>query len=338
MQPPSERPLILESSAGARFLTRGSVVLVIALLAAHLAIGPLVTPSAKEAVLFELVGIVFWGAMLVVMLVEFRRVSTHRLEIAVDAITVFAASGTKRVRFQDVTSLNWRPNTIRLHGKGTNMGLNLGQYEPLARFDLLRRLRNGVPIDRQSGWEGFFCWSVLPLLRCKSVPGPGEFVTTRRRWDVIFAIAMIPALAVAWFTWHVTRQPRMLLIPLFLLPVWLPVRWSTPRRGMVVRSATDKASHDLPFLLGMASVFPLTFAGIIVHKLYGETVPGVNTGILIGALLLLAAMFAMANRQDRRMKAQRQHEQAKLVAQYDWITGWPHDIDFERRPGDRECS
>jgi len=307
-----------------------AVLFFAAVLALLLALAWTYEPVQSPWGLSALVVCVF-GSMLILSLWGLLARLLGRLEIDDGLIVRSGPFSTESVCLSSLTAIHWRGYSVILVSPGGRLRIPLDLIERCDVLEFVRCVRKAIPLEQQSGWEWFFCWNIVPLLRCKSLPGPGEVAIKRHRWDVIFAIALIPGTAAAWFISHVTQQPRMVLIPLFLLPVWLPVRWSTPRHGMIVRSSTDNSNGERPFMLFMVSVLPLTFAGIIAHKLYGDLVPFLNSVLVGGALLLLAAMLAIGTREDRRLQARRQSEQAELVARYDWITGWPHEIDFERR-------
>jgi hypothetical protein len=273
------------------------------------------------------------GSMLVLSLWGLLECLLARLEIDDDLIVRADLFCTRSVCLSGLTAVRWRLRSVVLISPAGHLRIPLDLIERHQILEFVRRLRNAVPIEQQTGWEWFFQCSVLHMIRCQLLPGPGEFVATRRRWNVIFAIALIPAAAVGWFSWHVTRQPRLLLIPLSLLPFWLLVWRSTPRRGMIVRSSLDKVHGSRAFLIQWLCIFLLACTGMVVNAVYEDSIQGLNAVLIAGSILLMALLLLAAHQQDRKTQTCRQRKHAELVAQYDWITGWPHEIDFERKRG-----
>ncbi len=273
------------------------------------------------------------GTMFVISLWGLVASVRGRLEIDDDLIVQTGAFSTRSVCLSGLTAIHWMPRSVTLVGAAGRMRIWLNFAARHDHLELVRCIRNALPTDKQTGWEWFFCRSIVPLLRCKLLPGPGDVVIKRRRWDVIFAIALVLAAAVAWFSWHVTGQARLFVIPLFLLPIWLPVRWSTPRRGMIVRSSANKDDGSRTFLIQWLCAFLLAGTGMVVNAVYADSVQGLNVVLIAGSILLMALLLLAAHQQDRRMQSHREREHAEVVAQCDWITDWPHEIEFERERG-----
>ena len=338
MRPSPPSPLVLEYSPSTRLESRFTVVLLAALLAMHVAMGPFAVPTAREAMNFVVVGVVFWGALLTLMIAERRRVLRHHLEIDENGMTFHGERKTPRVNFKDVQRIAWLPNEAHLALAGGNRWINVAKYPEQFRLELLRRIRNGVPLDHQTGWESAFRRTVLPLLLCKLRPDHGELVVTRRRWDAIFGAALLPASAIGLFNWYVLEQVRMCFLPALLVALWLLMRRSTPRRGEIAPAFVDAPRGDLRGLLLVAGLLLLPFLGIAVHALLGEPVPGLTTALLFAALMMFPVLFYLGLRHEKNNTVRLEQQQAELLTQFDWITGWPHEIDFERERGADESA
>ncbi|HCO21634.1 MAG: hypothetical protein CME31_27860 [Gimesia sp.] len=137
------------------------------------------------------------------------------------------------------------------------------------RLRIVEYLRAQIPEPNQEGWD-LFCHRVaMPLRRydpqALPVPDNDEVLLTRKRWDrlllpwiLLFTVGGVLA---AWKF----NLPRLLSAPLTPTALWLFLRFSTPKQGMVSQklSADKETSSFLIFSGGMVLVFLTILVG---HK------------------------------------------------------------------------
>jgi hypothetical protein len=128
---------------------------------------------------------------------------THSLEIHADRIIRHQAKSKKELAWNDVRNVVWRARgepKVELIGSRESISIKLKTYAPQRQLDLIRLLRDGLPHSMQVGWALFCAVVALPLrdpppkLPAPPVPGPGEYLNTRRRvdfWMAIFVLVVI---------------------------------------------------------------------------------------------------------------------------------------------------
>ncbi len=136
------------------------------------------------------------------------------------------------------------------------------------RLWIVEYLRAQIPEPNQEGWD-LFCHRVaLPLRRydpqALPVPDNDEVLLTRKRWDrllipwiLLFTVGGILA---AWKF----NLPHLLSAPLLPMILWLSMRYSTPKQGMVSQKlSADKESRSyLIFLGGMLVAYLILLNGL----------------------------------------------------------------------------
>ncbi len=121
------------------------------------------------------------------------------------------------------------------------------------RLWIVERLRNQAPESHQEGWDLFCHRIAMPLRRYDPqtihVPDKDEVLLTRKRWDWLLLpfilLTVVFGLVAAWKF----GLPRMLTAPVLPTALWLFLRYSTPRKGMVARklSADPEQNSQLAF-------------------------------------------------------------------------------------------
>ncbi|MCA9020042.1 MAG: hypothetical protein KDA74_07875, partial [Planctomycetaceae bacterium] len=136
------------------------------------------------------------------------------------------------------------------------------------RLRIVEYIRAQIPEPDQEGWD-LFCHRVaMPLRRydpqALPVPDNDEVLLTRKRWDrllipwiLLFTVGGILA---AWKF----NLPHLLSAPLLPMILWLSMRYSTPKQGMVSQklSADKETSSFLIFSGGMLIVYLTILVGL----------------------------------------------------------------------------
>ena len=157
---------------------------------------------------------------------------------------------------------------IKLQSLTEKITIHLDNFPCEDKLWIVEYLRTQIPASAQEGWD-LFCHRVaLPLRRydpqALPVPDNDEVLLTRKRWDrlllpwiLLFTVGGVLA---AWKF----NLPCLLSAPLTPTALWLFLRFSTPKQGMVSQklSADKETSSFLIFSGGMVLVFLTILVGL----------------------------------------------------------------------------
>ncbi|QDT80276.1 hypothetical protein Mal35_37470 [Gimesia maris] len=157
---------------------------------------------------------------------------------------------------------------IKLQSLTEKITIHLDNFPCEDKLWIVEYLRTQIPASAQEGWD-LFCHRVaLPLRRydpqALPVPDNDEVLLTRKRWNrlllpwiLLFTVGGVLA---AWKF----NLPRLLSAPLLPIIIWLSMRYSTPKQGMVSRKLkADKESNSyLTFLGGMFAAYMILMIGL----------------------------------------------------------------------------
>jgi len=231
----------------------------------------------------------------------------------------------KELDLDHIRQLRWIPSpsgNIKLKSLNEKITIYL-KYFPLEdRLWIVEHLREQIPASVQEGWD-LFCHRVaLPLRRYDPqtlpVPDNDEVLLTRKRWDRLL-LPWIPLFAVggvlaAW-KFNLTH---LLIAPLLPTVLWLSMRYSTPKRGMVSQKiSTDKEmSSFLIFSGGML----LTYLTILVALKFID-IPLLDNTISMACLSLIGVAAMLWKSHHLGKKLHKKQLEASKASVQEWEAG-----------------
>ena len=167
----------------------------------------------------------------------------QRLEVRGEAITHRGVLSTRQCELFEVVRLEWKvlPTRIVLHLSASRVKIELGNFAQERQLTLIRYFRSSLPEPIQDHWPEFCLKVALPLRDGKKEESPdrelkeGEVRVTRRRRDLLFLPGLLLVTPVAIYSAWRFNNPLALLAPVFLLLLWLWIRYATPKEGMIER-------------------------------------------------------------------------------------------------------
>lgn len=234
-----------------------------------------------------------------------------QLTIEGDELIAQSVFGTKRFRFDEVTSLDWgKGPRMRFVVKvpGGKLGIVRDEF-PWDSFDQLVYLfRTGVPEDRQKNWH-MLCHWYTKLKEDRDItlnppnPSKGEVLITRRRYDWLFGIGFLVLLVNAFFlrSRFGLENNAILSGPLIILFFWIWMHFSIPKKGRVedcILRQSPRGKEIRPLLLGMIPVFGMFTLGRIFPK-YEMFFIIVGVTLWILAMAFFCMKFESQDRQRR---------------------------------------
>lgn len=233
--------------------------------------------------------------------------------------------GRREIDLRDVCDARWRPASngrITLRSLKEELTIHLEDFEPNERLWLIRYCRNALPDSVQQEWD-LFCYRIaIPLRKHDSKgsrsPGPGEVKLTRRRWDW-FLLPLVAFTAVYGVVacWKL-QQPRMLIAPLPAVMLWLILRFSTPKQGIVSERISSQPEQKR-FLIFVVWWLGVLIVGLVVFKLVNLPMPHSVVLGTIATVFFLGGLVWQARRCDR--ERQKRDREAAKVATQQWDDG-----------------
>ena len=225
-----------------------------------------------------------------------------------------------------ITAVDWRAHhgcgVIVLKTEREPISLVLQPLERADRLAGVRLIREGVPVEKQTGWPEFCRWVALPLARSfdpPRLPGPGERMLGRGRMDVIFGLGTVAAAGIGWFTYAVTGEAKSLVIAFGLVPVWFIMRFLWPSAGVRVRDADTPpgVSTEMGALLfGFLAMFAYPLAvGWWGDRAFPRAVA--DSGWFAVILLAFCPFFVLNRRHAAAKSAWESERRAVAVAEWD---------------------
>jgi phage-related protein len=149
--------------------------------------------------------------------------------------------------------------SVALRTSSARLTIWFANYEAQERSQIIRHVRSILRPESQTGWNLFAYKIAFREPRSKStVPGPGEILITRNRWDRLFGIFALLFIAVGFACWLILGNASYLATPLGLLPLWGLIRHMIPPQGIIERKMSLRSNPDttrfLLFLLIWALV------------------------------------------------------------------------------------
>lgn len=231
----------------------------------------------------------------------------------------------KELDLERIRMLRWIASpsgVIKLKSLTEKTTIYLENFPLEDRLSIVEYLRAQIPEPDQEGWD-LFCHRVaMPLRRydpqALPVPDNDEVLLTRKRWDrlllpwiLLFTVGGVLA---AWKF----NLPRLLSAPLLPTALWLFLRFSTPKKGMVSRKIS--ADKELRSLLFFTGGMLLTYLAILVGLKFIDS-PLLDNNIFMACLTLIgmAAMLWKCHRLDKSQY--KKQLEASKVSVKEWEAG-----------------
>ncbi len=233
--------------------------------------------------------------------------------------------GRKEIYLADVADVHWtviRSGRITLRTVTEKLRIYLDNFEPIERLWLIRHIENGLPKSVQRDWD-LFCYKIAIPLRERDIqanrpPGPDEVTLTRRRLDWYFVPFTILCGVMGFvFSWEF-QQPRLLAAPLMPAFLWILLRFTIPRQGLVSKRIGSEPGQTR-FLLFYLWWTGIAIVGFLLFALFEPRQPLALALVLVGVVLWFGGIILRAFRFDRERK-QRDREAAKVAVQQ-WNDG-----------------
>lgn len=238
--------------------------------------------------------ILFWGFFATLaawLLLACRR---EYLKITHDRITHQGVIRQKGICFADVEAAIWRSQPqhgkVLLRTSASKVNIHLENFTPEDRLRIIELLRAELPEVVQTNWE-LFCHRVAVPLREKvrqpvREPKKDEILITRRRWDWLFLPIIVLTLVFGLVMWLAFEQPRMLVAPVAPVGLWLFLRITTPKSGLIAKrlSITPERSR----LLWISLCFVVLF---LATAFFDVTVAMVFAFVLFGWMTFIGYRF-----------------------------------------------
>lgn len=185
---------------------------------------------------------IFWGAWAALATWMLLAYWLERLEIRGESIFFQGVVGMRELSLAHVTAARWRvgqDGRVVLRSLAGKLVIHFGNFERAERLWLIRYLRGKLPESVQHDW-GLFCHKVaLPLqehdAQIDRPPADGEVAITRRRWDWYFVPSIVISAGIGIVLYSRLGQPRFLPVSALLTFLWLFLRYTTPKKGLVTK-------------------------------------------------------------------------------------------------------
>ncbi|QEG17946.1 hypothetical protein GmarT_38300 [Gimesia maris] len=231
----------------------------------------------------------------------------------------------KELDLESIRQLRWITSPsgmIKLKSLTEKITIHLENFPCEEQIWIMEYLRAQIPEPDQEGWD-LFCHRVaMPLRRydpqALPVPDNDQVLLTRKRWDwlllpwiLLFSVGGV--LATLKF-----NQPHLLSAPLSPTALWLFLRFSTPKEGMV--SKVINANKELRSFLFFTGGMLLTYLTILVGLKFIDS-PLLDNNIFMACLTLIgmAAMLWKCHRLDKN-QYKKQLEASKASVE-EWEAG-----------------
>ena len=218
----------------------------------------------RQALIVGLALGAFWMAWLALCLWMLLECWRHRLVVSDRRIDSIGVIRRKLVCLSELTSVRWRCSGIGgrvvLRTTAARLAIELGNYQCEARRQIIRIVRESVPLPIQAGWGLFYVRIVQREYRSARRLGPagvgeGQVVSMRTRFDWYWLAGLLFIAAVTAYASHMTGETRhWMAVGAFLL-CWALLRWLTPRKMTVhkdLMSVSDRQSAKWAFVSGLA--------------------------------------------------------------------------------------
>lgn len=183
---------------------------------------------------------IFWGAWaslsLWMLLISVRM----RLHIEQGRIIRQGVMTSAEIDLPNIGAARWRISNkggITLIASTCRLIIDFDVFEPVERLWLIRFFRTQLPKTAQKRWGPFCQAMALPLRdRLSATTRPltvDRIAITRRRWDWYFVPSILLCSAFGVVLYWRLRNPETLVQPLVLVPLWLCLRFTTPRQGLI---------------------------------------------------------------------------------------------------------
>ncbi len=271
-------------------------------------------------------GIAVFGLMFVLSLYTILTYYVERF--AVDGSTFFVRSVFQNRQFDrtEIQSVQWKtsPNggNLRFRAFGRTARLDLHGFDREDRLQIIRIVREMVPVTNQKGWNKFCHHIALPLRDDTSamerVDDSIETVlVTRRRYDRLVCLLLPLSIVVAVLLWWWTALPQFFVLPPSVVGFWLLLRFSIRKEGSRTQRLTSHPAGRAQLAAWIA--IALTQLLMVVLLVAGA---GKNLVCTIGLVFLLVGMIPMFIWLLRASKQQKAADQRGAeTADAEWQRG-----------------
>ncbi|QDT43708.1 hypothetical protein Pan241w_38100 [Gimesia alba] len=204
------------------------------------------TPPDRRMYLMVFVGLFwsFWAGGSLWMLLAYKYESlTIREETVIQQGVLFS----KELDLSRIKQVRWKliqGGGITLLSLTDKMKIYLDNFEREERLWLIHYFQHRLSESVQEGWELFCHRIAVPLQEYNpdvvQTPAPDEVLLTRKRWDwYLIPTILIFTVGATLATWKF-QLPNLLVGPVIPLVLWLMLRYSTPKRGMVSKRISSQ--------------------------------------------------------------------------------------------------
>ncbi|MGB7947874.1 MAG: hypothetical protein WCH75_09355 [Candidatus Binatia bacterium] len=274
------------------------------------------------------IGTALFGLML--MLCALSIAAHYSTSMTVDGSTIQVRSLRQNENFDAdfVEELRWHQfRRLRLRLPFGIVKLDLRTFSPGDRLSIIRILRRSIPRDKQIGWDEYCHHIALPLrnrqlatiVQTPDLPDLHDDKTrvliTRARYDRPAWFILPFSVIASVFIWRAYAFPAALVIPLFLLVIWIVLRSDIPKQGRYSENLLSR-HHGWPFLVGVFSV-PLILVLMSVLRVFGYSPDESTVAVLPIAIPGMALMIYACIKKDNQRKVRDAQQLAVSVKRWE---------------------
>lgn len=270
----------------------------------------------NAVLIFSAIGAILPGLCIWLILVS----KLTSITIRKGTVILQSVFSRKELELSNITQARWKlisQGALRLETPTESGTLGLINLTSNERLWLIQYFRNRLPESIQQNWDLFCLKIALPLREPKPEanrdPGPDEILVTRKRYDRLgIPLIIFSIICVALTAWYF-RSPQYLVFPLILIGLWLLLRFSVPKEGMVSSriSADKEYMQTLFFLAWWIGAGLFGFSAFVLADLP----PSFPSGVGWCMTILWTSVGCWKVHQSNRVQHNRDLEKAKAAAQ-----------------------
>ncbi len=250
------------------------------------------------------------------LILYYRRAA---LTIRGDRVVAHGVGKMQEVDLARVAGARWRlglneGNLVLTDGRA-KVSIEFGSYEDAERDRMVRHFRSSLAPGVQEGWN-LFAYRITDgrPRPARTVPGPGEILIRRDRWDRLLLPMVAAATLAGVAAWRMTGLPGLLALPALPVALWLLLRYSTPAEGMVARKLSTPEDPETARFFGFLLLWGVAGVGGLatLEAWWGRLSHPTATLALLGVAWFGGLLYE-GGKVDRR-QARRARELADLAA------------------------